>query len=134
MGCSVAQMTLVLAGVPGGHDRALRDVPVNRAGLLRPVVDDPDLGGLDEFGPVVAGAELGFADAADHPGSISARAVQGRSGTAMNLSAGRTARRGRPGSASPGNRPDCVLRHNPMMSCQATLPDGPADTITAHRL
>ena len=57
----------VAVGVPGGHDRSLPDVPVNRAGLLRAVVDDSDFGGLDEFGAAVADAELGFPDAADHP-------------------------------------------------------------------
>src|SRR3954453_2621004 len=54
-------------GVPGGHDRALPDVPVDRTGLLRAVVDDLDVSGLEEFGPVVADAEVGSADAADHP-------------------------------------------------------------------
>jgi len=33
-------------------------MPVNRAGLLRAVVDDPDFGGLDEFGVAVANAGM----------------------------------------------------------------------------
>ena len=57
----------VAVGVPGRHDRALPDVLVNRAGLLRPVVDDPDFGAFDEFGAALADAEFGFAYAADHP-------------------------------------------------------------------
>jgi Polysaccharide deacetylase len=48
----------VAVGVPGGHDRALPDVPVDRAGLLRAVVDDLDGGALDEFGAAVADAEV----------------------------------------------------------------------------
>ena len=39
----------------------------------------------------------------------------------------------RPGSASPGNQPDSVLRHGPMMSRETNLPDGPANAIMAHR-
>src|SRR6266487_2065600 len=66
-GCGPLEHGQVAVGVPGGHDRALPDVPVNRAGLLRAVVDGPDFGGLDEFGAAAADAELGFPDAADHP-------------------------------------------------------------------
>jgi FAD/FMN-containing dehydrogenase len=66
-GCGPLEHGQVAVGVPGGHDRALPDVPVNRAGLLRAIVDDSDFGGLDEFGAAVADAELGFPDAADHP-------------------------------------------------------------------
>jgi hypothetical protein len=36
-------------------------------GLLRAVVDDQAGGALDEFGAAVADAEIGSADAADHP-------------------------------------------------------------------
>src|SRR5690242_6135518 len=38
-GCGPLEHGQVAVGVPGGHDRALPDVPVNRAGLLRAIVD-----------------------------------------------------------------------------------------------
>ena len=79
-GCRPLEHGQVAVGVPGGHDRALADVPVDGAGFLRAVVEDQDGGALDEFGPVVADAEIGVADAADHPvrGQAVASAVQVR--------------------------------------------------------
>src|SRR6185503_20994287 len=53
-GCGPLEHGQVAVGVPAGHDRALPDVPVNRTGLLRAVVDGSDFGGLDEFGAAVA--------------------------------------------------------------------------------
>ena len=66
-GCGPLEHGQVAVGVPGGQDRPLPDMPVDRAGFLRAVVDDLDGGAFDEFGSVIADAELGFADAADHP-------------------------------------------------------------------
>jgi hypothetical protein len=58
-GCGPLEHGQVTVGVPGGHDRALPDMPVDR-GLLGPIVDDLDSSALDEFGPASADAELDF--------------------------------------------------------------------------
>ena len=66
-GCSPLEHGQVAVGVPGGHDRPLPDVLVDRARLAGTVIDNLDGGVLDELGTSLADTELGFSGAADHP-------------------------------------------------------------------
>jgi hypothetical protein len=57
----------IAIGVASGEDRTLPDVGVDRDWLLRTVVEDLKIGAVDQLWTVIAQAELGCPDAADHP-------------------------------------------------------------------